>query len=48
MDEETINVVAFYYELGKKGNDFVLKENYCVPYVVSEFSTVKKMKEYIW
>lgn len=40
-------VAAFYYKLGDSGANYVLKENYRVPYVDAEFLSLSKMKLYI-
>ena len=42
-----VAVVAFFYDVGKSGGDFLLKENYRVPYKEDEFKTLKRMKEYV-
>ena len=42
-----INVTTFFYELGKSGADFKYKENYRIAYNEEEFSSVKRMQEFI-
>ena len=47
MDEKLLFVVAFFYEEGRGGNDFLYKENYKVPYKEEEMATIKKAINYI-
>ena len=48
MAEKTkIKFVVFFYDIGKSGNDFTVKETHAVPYNDQDFKTLKKMKEYV-
>ena len=46
-DITKIKFIVFFYDVGKSGNDFCVKENHAVPYIEKEFETVKKMQEYV-
>ena len=47
LPKKYFNLTAFFYQLGKSGNDFTLKENYRIPYNEDEFSCLKRMQEFI-
>ena len=42
-----IKFVVFFYDVGKSGGDFCIKETFAVPYNDADFKSLKKTKEYV-